>query len=54
LEGLIFYVFAVSGGEVIRCNFCRYASAIERNPDDHDALYNWALILQVWFLFVII
>jgi hypothetical protein len=32
----------------------KYASAIERNPDDHDALYNWALILQVWFLFVII
>ncbi|XXG76160.1 hypothetical protein AAC387_Pa08g0573 [Persea americana] len=24
----------------------RYASAIERNPDDHDALYNWALVLQ--------
>ncbi|AED94746.1 unnamed protein product [Arabidopsis thaliana] len=24
----------------------KYASAIERNPDDHDALYNWALILQ--------
>lgn len=26
---------------------CRYASAIERNPEDHDALYNWALVLQV-------
>lgn len=26
---------------------CRYASAIERNPDDYDALYNWALVLQV-------
>ncbi|XP_068649824.1 protein HLB1-like [Aristolochia californica] len=24
----------------------RYASAIERNPADHDALYNWALVLQ--------
>uniref|UniRef100_M4E9J8 Uncharacterized protein n=2 Tax=Brassica campestris TaxID=3711 RepID=M4E9J8_BRACM len=24
----------------------KYASSIERNPDDHDALYNWALILQ--------
>lgn len=24
----------------------RYASAIERNPEDHDALYNWALVLQ--------
>ncbi|CAH8330871.1 unnamed protein product [Eruca vesicaria subsp. sativa] len=24
----------------------KYASAIESNPDDHDALYNWALILQ--------
>lgn len=28
-------------------NFCRYASAIERNPEDYDALYNWALVLQV-------
>jgi len=28
--------------------FCyRYASALERNPDDYDALYNWALVLQV-------
>ncbi|KAF8379953.1 hypothetical protein HHK36_027419 [Tetracentron sinense] len=24
----------------------RYASAIERNPEDYDALYNWALVLQ--------
>ncbi|CAN1254728.1 Protein HLB1 [Linum perenne] len=24
----------------------RYANAIERNPDDYDALYNWALVLQ--------
>ncbi|XP_071695793.1 protein HLB1-like [Rutidosis leptorrhynchoides] len=24
----------------------RYASAIERNPNDYDALYNWALVLQ--------
>ncbi|KAM0981941.1 hypothetical protein TB1_014212 [Malus domestica] len=24
----------------------RYASTIERNPDDYDALYNWALVLQ--------
>ncbi|KAK1273890.1 hypothetical protein QJS04_geneDACA010767 [Acorus gramineus] len=24
----------------------RYASAIERNPEDHDAFYNWALVLQ--------
>ncbi|KAI3756312.1 hypothetical protein L1987_56132 [Smallanthus sonchifolius] len=24
----------------------RYASAIEKNPDDYDALYNWALVLQ--------
>lgn len=27
--------------------FSRYASAIERNPEDYDALYNWALVLQV-------
>jgi hypothetical protein len=26
---------------------CRYVSAIERNPDDPDAYYNWALVLQV-------
>ncbi|XP_042476849.1 protein HLB1 isoform X1 [Macadamia integrifolia] len=24
----------------------RYASAIEKNPEDYDALYNWALVLQ--------
>ncbi|XP_042408739.1 protein HLB1-like [Zingiber officinale] len=24
----------------------KYVSAIERNPEDHDALYNWALVLQ--------
>ncbi|GJR67535.1 HLB1-like protein [Tanacetum coccineum] len=24
----------------------RYANAIESNPDDYDALYNWALVLQ--------
>ncbi|XP_058009757.1 protein HLB1 isoform X2 [Hevea brasiliensis] len=24
----------------------RYASAIQRNPEDYDALYNWALVLQ--------
>eukprot|EP00262_Sarcandra_glabra_P000936 TRINITY_DN1096_c0_g1_i1.p1 TRINITY_DN1096_c0_g1~~TRINITY_DN1096_c0_g1_i1.p1 ORF type:complete len:509 (-),score=81.94 TRINITY_DN1096_c0_g1_i1:114-1640(-) len=24
----------------------RYASAIEANPEDHDAYYNWALVLQ--------
>ncbi|KAL2902937.1 Protein HLB1 [Bienertia sinuspersici] len=24
----------------------RYASAIEKNPGDYDALYNWALVLQ--------
>ncbi|KAE9619098.1 hypothetical protein Lal_00047027 [Lupinus albus] len=24
----------------------RYATAIERNPNDYDALYNWALVLQ--------
>ncbi|KAG5249493.1 protein HLB [Salix suchowensis] len=24
-----------------------YASTLERNPDDYDALYNWALVLQV-------
>ncbi|KAK3228159.1 hypothetical protein Dsin_008021 [Dipteronia sinensis] len=24
----------------------RYASAIARNPQDHEALYNWALVLQ--------
>lgn len=24
----------------------RYANAIERNPNDHDAYYNWALVLQ--------
>ncbi|KAL9260194.1 HLB1-like protein [Drosera capensis] len=24
----------------------RYASAIERNPGDYDAFYNWALVLQ--------
>ena len=26
---------------------CRYVNAIERNPDDPDAYYNWALVLQV-------
>lgn len=26
---------------------CRYAANVERNPEDHDALYNWALVLQV-------
>lgn len=26
---------------------CRYASTVERNPEDYDALYNWALVLQV-------
>ncbi|XP_028774685.1 protein HLB1 [Neltuma alba] len=24
----------------------RYATTIERNPEDYDALYNWALVLQ--------
>ncbi|RAL50957.1 hypothetical protein DM860_005313 [Cuscuta australis] len=24
----------------------RYASALDRNPEDYDALYNWALVLQ--------
>ncbi|KAL3679952.1 hypothetical protein R1sor_022908 [Riccia sorocarpa] len=24
----------------------RYSNAVERNPTDHDALYNWALVLQ--------
>lgn len=24
----------------------RYANAIERNPEDYDAFYNWALVLQ--------
>ncbi|CAL9089303.1 unnamed protein product [Musa textilis] len=24
----------------------KYVSAIESNPEDHDALYNWALVLQ--------
>ncbi|XP_039062121.1 protein HLB1-like [Hibiscus syriacus] len=24
----------------------RYANALERNPEDYDALYNWALVLQ--------
>ncbi|XP_078445879.1 tetratricopeptide repeat (TPR)-like superfamily protein isoform X2 [Wolffia australiana] len=24
----------------------RYAASIETNPDDHDAYYNWALVLQ--------
>ncbi|KAI5394834.1 protein HLB1 [Lathyrus oleraceus] len=24
----------------------RYAASIERNPEDYDALYNWALVLQ--------
>ncbi|KAF8379777.1 hypothetical protein HHK36_029226 [Tetracentron sinense] len=27
-------------------NISRYSSAIERNPEDYDALYNWALVLQ--------
>ncbi|KAG6501569.1 hypothetical protein ZIOFF_041450 [Zingiber officinale] len=27
----------------------KYVSAIERNPEDHDALYNWALVLQEHF-----
>ncbi|KAG9142869.1 hypothetical protein Leryth_005616 [Lithospermum erythrorhizon] len=25
---------------------CSHAIALERNPDDYDALYNWALVLQ--------
>lgn len=29
---------------------CRYATALERNPEDYDALYNWALVLQVWMM----
>ncbi|MBA0678168.1 hypothetical protein Goari_019528 [Gossypium aridum] len=24
----------------------RYAAALEKNPEDYDALYNWALVLQ--------
>jgi hypothetical protein len=27
-------------------SLCRYAANVERNPEDHDALYNWALVLQ--------
>jgi hypothetical protein len=27
---------------------CRYVNAIERNPNDPDAYYNWALVLQVY------
>jgi len=27
--------------------YFRYAEAIEKNPNDHDAYYNWALVLQV-------
>lgn len=30
-----------------RVLLCRYLNAIERNPDDPDAYYNWALVLQV-------
>jgi hypothetical protein len=26
---------------------CRYAANVSKNPEDHDALYNWALVLQV-------
>ena len=25
----------------------RYQTAVDRNPKDYDALYNWALVLQV-------
>jgi hypothetical protein len=25
---------------------CRYAANVSKNPEDHDALYNWALVLQ--------
>jgi hypothetical protein len=32
---------------VFLLGFSRYAAAIERNPEDYDALYNWALVLQV-------
>ncbi len=28
-------------------SLCRYAANVERNPEDYDALYNWALVLQV-------
>lgn len=31
----------------------RYASTVERNPEDYDALYNWALVLQVFLLYFI-
>ncbi|KAL0326719.1 UNVERIFIED_CONTAM: protein HLB1 [Sesamum angustifolium] len=27
----------------------RYATALERNPEDYDALYNWALVLQAYY-----
>ena len=47
----LFHVF-MSGFVPIRA-LCRYASAIEKNPGDYDALYNWALVLQVldWLLY---
>lgn len=48
--------FYVSICITVMCNiivFYRYASALERNPNDHDAFYNWALVLQVSnFLFL--
>ncbi|CAM6033695.1 unnamed protein product [Sphagnum compactum] len=50
--GDILYNLAVSDEEghsrqhILAFAAKRYAANVERNPEDHDALYNWALVLQ--------
>lgn len=45
VELLVSHGFWYSRSDVV---VCRYSTAVEQNPDDHDALYNWALVLQVF------
>ncbi|CAK9234520.1 unnamed protein product [Sphagnum troendelagicum] len=52
IVGDILYNLAVSNEEghsrqhILAFAANRYAANVERNPEDHDALYNWALVLQ--------
>jgi hypothetical protein len=52
IVGDILYNLAVSDEEghsrqhILAFAAKRYAANVERNPEDHDALYNWALVLQ--------
>jgi hypothetical protein len=52
IVGDILYNLAVSDEEghsrqhILAFAVNRYAANVERNPEDHDALYNWALVLQ--------